>query len=60
MKHGLDYNMQAYGLLFPKHFVVTVDKTFVDKSNDFSIYNETKVVPSITIELSYRFYEDPG
>ena len=60
MKHGLDYNMQAYGLLFPKHFVVTVDKTFVDKSNDFSIYNETSqktnrwISSKITIDDSQR------
>jgi DNA-binding Lrp family transcriptional regulator len=59
MRHGLDYSMQAYSLLFPKHFV-TVDNTFVDRLNGGSIYNETSkktsnwISPKITIDDSQR------
>ena len=59
MRHGLDYSMQAYSLLFPKRFV-TVDNTFVDRSNGGSIYNDTSkktsnwISPKITIDDSQR------
>jgi hypothetical protein len=58
MRHGLDYNMQVFNVIIPKHFL-TVDSIFMDKSNGLSIYNESLeqtswISSKITIDDSQR------